>query len=420
MKIKNWQKFIREAYIDDVISTLDDRQAPLERTKLAAKWKDNPPSTEADWEKFKQWKADVETSQHQKSSPEEYDKAIAQRPSKSLENIAFNCNELKKWLKGYEWRNAGTFSCNSLEEATQGMSEGQGSPSNIFKDHKVVKTVGEGGYGVAFLFSNDHIVKVFKSGVYGLKKELETYAKLLNSQVGGSARSHDLAVYEFGTLPMYVPNAERDMVEPIKYAGYAEIGKVIPFENWLDEYENEKDAKVIETFFDADIFNGMQDAATISYHLIAKAPDRKHDNEAARARRLGMTPEDVGLEPHNIKPFSMIEGGAEEYADYVIKWMQDKGLENNSQWVQKYGWAEGAQQAWNKATNQPDLLDMPAIPPVLQSGPGAKLLKDFLIAMYDLADSVGDQFIYGRLTRDVHLGNFGISYQTGEVVIFDR
>jgi len=395
MKIKNWQKFIREAYVDDVISALDNRQPPAERTKLAAKWKESPSSTEADWEKFKQWKADDEVSQHRKSSPEEFEQAQAQRPPKSLENIAFNCAELKKWIKGYEWRNAGTFSCNSLEGATQGTTEGAGTPSNIFKDHKFVKVLGEGGFGIAILFSNDHVVKIFKSGVYGLQKELETYAKLLNSQVGGAARSHDLAVYEYGTMPMYVPNAERDMVNPVKYAGYAEIGKVIPFENWLDEYEDVQGGRIIETFFDTDLFNGMQDAANNSMYNIA------NDRE---------------LEKHHIKPFTMVAGGADEYVKYVLEWIQKKGLENNSAFIQKYGWAQEPEYRDDGV----DPIDLPAIPPVLQSGTGAKLLKDFLTAMYDLAVSVGDQFIYGNLTRDVHLGNFGISYQTGEVIIFDR
>ena len=43
-----------------------------------------------------------------------------------------------------------------------------------------------------------------------------------------------------------------------------------------------------------------------------------------------------------------------------------------------------------------------------------------MIALYDLAKSSGDEYLYSRATRDVHTGNFGISYQTGEVIIFDR
>ena len=40
--------------------------------------------------------------------------------------------------------------------------------------------------------------------------------------------------------------------------------------------------------------------------------------------------------------------------------------------------------------------------------------------MYDLAISNNDQYIYGHATRDVHSGNFGVSYQTGKIIIFDR
>ena len=394
---ENWRRYLNEAYIDDILDTLTDKEKEPQRAALARKWKNNPPSTEAEWEKFKQWRADVETSEHEKSSPEEYELARKQRHAqKERDNLRFNCSEIKHRLKGYEWRSIGTFSCNSLEAATQGTNEGKGSPSNIFKDHKYVKAVGEGGYGVAMMFDNDHIVKIFKSGVYGLEEELKVYDKLLKSQVGGSAKSHDLAVYEYGTIPTYVPNAEMEMTEPIRYIGYAEIGKVIPFEVWLADAFGRDDARDVEEFFDSDLFNGMQDAANLSSGRIAR---------------------DTDLEDHHVKPFVYVEGDAEEYADYIINWISDKGLENNSTWVQDYGWAELAQRA---AAGSSDPIETPPIPPALQSGKGAKLLKDFLVAMYDLAESVGDQFIYGSKTRDVHLGNFGISYQTGEVIIFDR
>ena len=387
---------IKEAFVDDILHTLSNKEKEPQRSAAASRWRENPSSTEADWEKFKQWKAGVEGSDHQKASPEEYELARKQRfAQKSQDNLAYNCENLKKWLKGYEWRSVGTFSCNSLEAATQGTTEGKGSPSKIFKDHKFVKVIGEGGYGVAVLFSNSHIVKIFKSGVYGLEEELKVYSKLLSSQVGGSAKSHDLAVYEYGTIPTYVPNAEMEMTEPIRYIGYAEMGKVIPFESWLPDAFDKDAAYDVGTFFDSDLFNGMQDAAGRSMTRIAN---------------------DLELEPHHVKPFVHVKGGAEEYANYIINWISNKGLENNSDWVQKYGWA-GTQ---SDHAEKEEWFDMKPIPPALQSGKGAKLLRDFLIAMYDLADSVGDQFIYGSKTRDVHLGNFGISYKTGEVIIFDR
>ena len=395
---ENWRKYLNEAFVDDILDTLDDKEKEPQRAAMARKWKENPPSTEADWKKFRQWKAGIEGSDHKKTSPEEYELARKQRSAqKPQDNLAYNCENLKKWLKGYEWRSVGTFSCNSLESATQGTAEGKGSPSKIFKDHKFVKVVGEGGYGVAALFSNGHIVKIFKSGVYGLEEELKVYSNLLSSQVGGSAKSHDLAVYEYGTIPTYVPNAEMEMIEPIRYIGYAEMGKVIPFQSWLLDTDDfgKAEAEDVEAFFDSDLFNGMQDASARSMTRIAN---------------------NLELEPHHVKPFVHVKGGAEEYADYIINWISNKGLENNSDWVQKYGWA-GTQ---SDHAEKEEWWDMKPIPPALESGTGAKLLKDFLVAMYDLAESVGDQFIYGSKTRDVHLGNFGISYQTGEVIIFDR
>ena len=396
---ENWREFLKEHFVDDIIDTLEktgkEREARPGRAAMASKWRENPPSTEADWEKFKQWKADVEGEGHTKTSAEDFDKAKAQRLSqKQQETITYNCNKLKEWIKGYSWRDIGVFSCVSLEQATQGSAEGAGAPNNIFKDYKFVKVVGEGGYGIAVLFSNSHIVKIFRSGVYGLKEELKVYSKLLNSQAGGSAKSHDLAVYEYGTIPTYGRNLH---TVPTKYMGYAEIGKVIPFEAWiLDAFEDSQTAYEVETFFDSDLFNGMQDAANRSMTRIAN---------------------DLELEPHHVKPFVHVKGGAQEYADYIISWISDKGLENNSTWVQNHGWAELAQRA---AAGLGDPIETSAIPEGLQSGKGAKVLKDFLIAMYDLAESVEDQFIYGSKTRDVHLGNFGISYQTGEVIIFDR
>jgi len=402
---ENWRKYLDEAIVDDILDTLDSKEREPGRAAMAQKWKESPPSTEADWEKFRQWRAEKAAAQHTKADPEEYEKARSQRlDKKSQDTLLYNCNKLKKWLKGYEWRSIGTFSCDSLEAATQGTTEGQGPPSNIFKDHKFVRVVGEGGYGVAALFSNSHIVKIFKSGVYGLEEELKVYSKLLSSQAGGSAKSHDLAVYEYGTMPTYVPNAEMDMVEPVRYIGYAEMGKVIPFEAWLpDAFASEGEAKSVEEFFDSDLFNGMQDAANRSMTRI------NHDLE---------------LKNHHVRPFGAY-GGAEEYADYIIDWIAGKGLESNSDWVQKYGWAgthsEHAKKGYmSGAEGDIDWIDLPSIPPALASGKGAKLLKDFLVAMYDLAESVGEQFIYGSKTRDVHLGNFGISYQTGEVIIFDR
>ena len=101
---ENWRKYLKESYVDDIISTLEkdqeERSARPGRTAQAQKWQKNPSSSDADWDKFKQWKADEENQEHRKAGPEEYEKARKQRSAqKSQDNLAYNCENLKKWLK---------------------------------------------------------------------------------------------------------------------------------------------------------------------------------------------------------------------------------------------------------------------------------------------------------------------------------
>ena len=86
------------------------------------------------------------------------------------------------------------------------------------------------------------------------------------------------------------------------------------------------------------------------------------------------------------------------------------GLTNVSRHAQKYGWA----------ADKDDYFDQPAIPPALSYGLGKDFLHSLLTAVYRAAKLNGDDYIYGNATSDIHEGNFGISYQTGEVIIFDR
>lgn len=416
---ENWRRHINEGIADDFLDTLkksqEEREARPARAAQAKEWEKNPPTTEEEWEEFKKWKRETEAGKHRAASPEEYEKArTARKIQKPKETLAYNCQKIKPFLRGYEWRRIGTFSCNSLEEATQGLKPGTGKLSQVFSQSRLVRTVGEGAFGVALLFDNGHIVKIFKGGIHGasddpiddLKAELKTYSKLLNSQFGGSAKSYDLSVYEYGTIPVYIPDAERNLASrrfqgsPVDYIGYAEIGKVIPFESWVSDNFNEFaiQADQIKSFFSDDLYSGLSQAANRS-----------------RARRNV----DQELKSHHIKSFDQIPGGAEDYANYVTKWIENKNLENNSDWVQKYGWA-GEFSDFRDINKDVDPADIPAMPEDLQSGRGAKLLKDFLVALYDIAKSNGDEYLYGKETRDVHTGNFGISYQTGEVIIFDR
>ncbi len=98
---ENWRKFVNEAFVDDILDTLDDKEKEPQRAVMARKWKESPPSTEADWEKFKQWRADTEGSEHEKTSPEEYELARKQRSGqKSQDTLAYNCEMLKKMAEG--------------------------------------------------------------------------------------------------------------------------------------------------------------------------------------------------------------------------------------------------------------------------------------------------------------------------------
>jgi len=401
---ENWHKYLNEDWDEDVAAVADRlaqrkkvwranvaRAKQREKTAKAGAeaWKLS--GDDADWEKFKKWKDEEGRPPEQ---PEDYEKALSQqKKNRAPDILSYNCKKIKRWISGTSWSRIGTFTCDSLIEATQGLAEKQGRPSQIFSDSKFIKVIGEGAYGVAILFDNGHIVKIFKGGVHGgLEAELKTYAKLLSSQLAGSAKSHDLAVYEYGTIPVYVPDALMDMVPPVEYLGYAEIGKVIPFKSWLEDNFEPDAAGDIYNFFDLDLYSGLEYASRRSITRIRYGND---------------------LAPYHVRPFEKIKGGAEEYADYIIKWIKIRGLDKNARGERHYGWAKDR-------FSSDDESEVPAMPPQLYSAKGRKLLKDFLVALYDVAKSNDGEFLFGKQTNDVHTDNFGVSYQTDEIIIFDR
>ena len=454
---ENFRKYLNEDFTDDVIDALEKTPysaSEEERRHRAATWQQNPPAAPADWKKFKQWK---EKDPQPPEQPEDYEKALEQHVTNKSENILqYNCETFIKYLELERFK---MLSCDNIKNATQGLKGGQGSPSQIFKNSKFVKIIGHGGFGVAALFDNSHIVKIFHGGVGAgkenpLKGELEGYEKLLSSQFAGSAKSYDLTVYEFGTIPTTDPSGRPGT----GYIGYAEMGKVIPFSNWVKEKYNEGDAEDITNFLWYDLATGL--------------------DEAQRARK--------------VKNFDQVEGGPEEYIDYIMngdsessaeggfgekvdpraptqpaidpraptqrapgwdrrgdarsswptrstparlrestlakrvearrqmasenkRWegIKNGGLSNVSQFVVDYGWRTGYRK-------EPDYDEMKPIPSALTYGLGKKFLHSLLTAVYRASKLNGGEYLYGPQTSDVHEGNFGISYQTGEVIIFDR
>ena len=483
--LENWRKYVKEDITDDILDALEKtphKAGEKERGERAARWQKNPPSGEADWKKFKQWRdftraheAGVASSgvapyddAQPPEAPEDYEKALKQKSSQKYEDILkFNCEAIKKEVFGGNsmlFRGEGGFDCQSLVDATQGTKPGEGSPSQIFKSAKFVKELGSGAYGVAVLFDNDHIVKFFKGGVGAgrndpLLSELEGYENLLDSQLAGTAKSYDLAVYEFGRIPVqtYKWIYRRDGADkvpddgPQQYVGYAEIGKVIPFGNWVKDKYNEDTAKEISEFIWDDLAMGLDDARRAGivkrFDEIGGGAEKyidyimNGDSFQSRLGDLGITPPaGVGHAATNkargprgadrsswptrsSKPDSATVAargtGVRARAPSrkhpkrdIDSWpgVEKHGLAYYSRHVQRYGWA----------ADKDNYFDLPAIPPALSYGLGKKFLHSLLTSVYRAAKLNGDDYLYGNATSDIHEGNFGISYQTGEVIIFDR
>jgi len=473
---ENWRKFLNESWdkeIADIVADTEKREKAAQAG--AASWK--PTSGGADWKKFKKWKEEEAQPVEQ---PEDFEKAVKQKSSQKKDDILkFNCEAMKKDVFGRSsilFRGEGAFDCQSLEDATQGLKPGEGNPSQIFKSARFVKKIGSGAYGFVALFSNDHIVKFFKGGVGAdaddpLTSELKGYKNLLDTQLAGTAMSYDLAVYEFGRIPVraYKFVYRRDGTDKVPdlvpvpddthslYIGYAEIGKVIPFENWVKDKYNKDTASEISEFIWDDLALGMDDAwrqgevktfdevgggaeEYIDYIMNGDSyqsklddlgiatippidPHAKTEPGVARAttnKARGPVGADRSSWPtRSSKPDSATLAGriatrrklrtpdetAEGWPGIV-----NHGLSQISKHVQKYGWS----------ADRDDYFDLPAIPPALSYGLGKKFLHSLLTSVYRAAKLNNDDYLYGNATSDIHEGNFGISYQTGEVIIFDR
>lgn len=466
---ENFRKFLKEDWDDEIADIVDTAEKQKKAAKTGAKrWK--PPSSEANWEKFDKWK---EKDSQPPEQPEDYEKAKKQVEKNKESNILrFNCEAAKKDIFGGSsilFRGDGAFDCQSLKDATQGVKPGGGSPSQIFRNAKFKEILGSGAYGIAVLFDNDHIVKFFKGGVGAgkdpLLSELEGYENLLDSQLAGTAKSYDLAVYEFGRIPVrtykwvYHKDGANKVPDegPQQHVGYAEIGKVIPYGNWINDKYNVDTAREISEFIWDDMALGLDEAwrqgEVKTFDEVGGGADEyidyimNGDSYQSRLDDLGI----VAVPP--VDPHAKTEPGVGHAATNKARgpmgadrsswptrsskpdsatlagrvasrrkqrapregaggWpgIVNHGLTNVSRHAQKYGWA----------ADKDDYFDQPAIPPALSYGLGKQFLHSLLTSVYRAAKLSGDDYLYGDATSDVHEGNFGISYQTGEVIIFDR
>ena len=204
-----------------------------------------------------------------------------------------------------------TLTCKSLAMATKG-GIGSKVPSQLFINSKPIKKLGEGAFGIAILLDNNHVVKFFIDGSDLAKKRghklvesvpelLEAYEKLYNGQFDGNAKPEDIAIYEYGTIPLddTSPGWQRagDLGKAI---GYVEMGKVTVFQDWIDSNYLDQDRQQIWSFMDK-----------LRHALIDAKPKSRIHSEGAVLKSFA----------EHAKENNLISGSdqaAEAYTDYVL------------------------------------------------------------------------------------------------------
>lgn len=202
--------------------------------------------------------------------------------------------------------------CKSLALAKKGVV-GSKTPSQLFINSKPVKKLGVGAFGVAILLDNNHVVKFFIDGsatkagkqtkklVENIPELLEAYEKLYNAQFDGAAKPNDIAIYEYGTIPV-----DKSALDPSKnfwgqdFIGYVEMGKVTVFEDWISRNYLDRDRQQIWDFM-----NRLRNAL-----IDAKPKSRIHTNGAV-LKSFSEHAEENDLIAGSDK-------AAEAYTDYVL------------------------------------------------------------------------------------------------------
>jgi hypothetical protein len=96
-----------------------------------------------------------------------------------------------------------------------------------FRMNKIVKFLGGGAMGKAFELSNGHVVKIFRDGV-DTKDDIAMYREAYEKLHKGKATKFTLPVFYFNEVPKEDIGATRSVY-------YAEIPKVVPFDNFLKD-----------------------------------------------------------------------------------------------------------------------------------------------------------------------------------------
>src|SRR3990167_9338674 len=100
------------------------------------------------------------------------------------------------------------------------------------RNNKIIKPMGSGQFGITYVLDNDHVIKLFANGnKTSCDQELLKYKEIQDRQFNGKSHKDEPAVYELG-------EAKTDWFSIF----YVELGKVIPFEKWLEI--NKQNAKI--------------------------------------------------------------------------------------------------------------------------------------------------------------------------------
>ena len=390
----------------------------------------NEQASEEEWAQLKQWKRGERGEEFKQARMD----ANIEHNCEAIRNMSHPHSNVLKRLKS-------SLKCKELLSATQGTEPGVGNDASVFKKNKIVKELGKGMFGQVFLLDNDHVLKIFVGGVRGddsaagLEDELAGYQQLRTGQFGGTALPIDMAVYEYGTFKANIavtggPGGGnwRDVLiggEPDEAGtfGYAEVGKVQPFNDWIKESPGGSRPEELSDYFLYNILRGVRDAYEDGeLPNISEVPSKKEyidiiynfllEGGGRPSGRTGWAPwqgwevegpEEVDPLAQTGKPVGM--GTSAAVAD-----------------LEKAMAPTGQAPPGKPKKIKPKKLKkgVTPMPKYLMTPEGTRIVKSYLEGVYRLSVRHGDDKLFGMATFDVHPGNFGVSYQTGEVVIYDR
>jgi hypothetical protein len=263
----------------------------------------------------------------------------------------------------------------------------------------------------------------------GLQGELKGYQELQKSQFEGSALPIDMAVYEYGTFGVVLDSffldgeiAMREEADAIRF-GYAEVGKVQPFMDWAAEHHGSQKAEDLHTYFWQNIVQGVRDADWVGdLPKISEIPSKKEYIDIIYNFLL----KGGGRPSHRTAwaPWQGWEVEGSEKVDPLAQTGKPVGMGTSAAIadLEKAMAPTGQAPPGKPKKIKPKKLKkgVTPMPSSLMTPEGTRIVKSFLEGIYRLSVNHGDDQLFGTATADVHPGNFGISYQTGEVVIYDR